>query len=264
MRDTTAYQHAIINERHALLDTENLTLWQSVGLQIDTGTGLLNDKINSPHGHRAAAQHSCNALFWILTKIVNFMADGDRVIFDTRQVHDAGSPIGVSQQTLLEKWHQLNTELEMWQKCLPDPFTSAARVTPTTNLRVRVFTEIWFHIAMCASAMQFYHMACILLLINKPHESTARRSTIATRLNSYISIAEEVRVHAREICGISASKPKDAVRVYSVQPLFVAGQCLENEVERSSVLDMLNSIQTDTGWATQYRVNQLKYEWGWS
>ena len=40
--------------------------------------------------------------------------------------------------------------------------------------------------------MQHYHMARILLLVNKPHETTMRRSTIAHRLNSYRSIEEKI------------------------------------------------------------------------
>ena len=47
--------------------------------------------------------------------------------------------------------------------------------------------------------MQHYHMARILLLVNKPHESTMRRSTIANRLNSYRSIGEEIVNHCYEI-----------------------------------------------------------------
>ena len=47
--------------------------------------------------------------------------------------------------------------------------------------------------------MQHYHMARILLLVNKPHESTMRRSTIANRLNSYRSIEEEIVSHCYEI-----------------------------------------------------------------
>lgn len=42
--------------------------------------------------------------------------------------------------------------------------------------------------------MPHYHIAQILLLVNKPHETSMRRSTstIAHRLNSYLSIEEEI------------------------------------------------------------------------
>lgn len=38
--------------------------------------------------------------------------------------------------------------------------------------------------------MQHYHMAQILLLVEKSHETTMRQSTIASRLNSYRLIEE--------------------------------------------------------------------------
>ncbi len=51
----------------------------------------------------------------------------------------------------------------------------------------------------CAATMQHYHMARILLLVNKPHETTMRRSTITSRLNSYRSIEEDIIFHCYEI-----------------------------------------------------------------
>lgn len=51
---------------------------------------------------------------------------------------------------------------------------------------------------MCASTMQNYHMAQILLLTNKPHESTARKTTVTQRLRSYSLIANKLDImHAK-------------------------------------------------------------------
>lgn len=47
--------------------------------------------------------------------------------------------------------------------------------------------------------MQQYHMTHILLLVNKPHETTMRRSTVTSRLKSYRLIEEEVIFHCYEI-----------------------------------------------------------------
>ena len=106
-------------------------------------------------------------------------------------------------------------------------------------------------------------MAKIILLINKPHETTARRITIAGRLKSYQSIAEEVNFHSREICGIALSRPEGSVRAFSIQALFVAGNCLSDTREREIVLDLLRAIEKELGWATQYRCQQLLKVWGW-
>ena len=64
--------------------------------------------------------------------------------------------------------------------------------------------------------------------------------------------------------GIACSRPEASVRVHSTQPLFVAGQCLTHYSERKVVVDLLRSIETDLGWATEYRVEQLIKEWGWA
>ena len=106
-------------------------------------------------------------------------------------------------------------------------------------------------------------MARIILLINKPHETTARRISIACRLKSYQLISEEINYHSREICGIALSRPEGSVRAFSIQPLFVAGNCLSKDEERQIVLDLLRSIEKDLGWATQYRCQQLLKLWGW-
>ena len=107
-------------------------------------------------------------------------------------------------------------------------------------------------------------MARILLLINKPHESTSRRNTITWRLQSYRSIETEIGYHSREILGIALSRPDGSVRINSLQPLFVSGQCVTDSRERRVAIRMLRAIEADLGWATEYRVQQLLKEWGWN
>lgn len=105
-------------------------------------------------------------------------------------------------------------------------------------------------------------MARILLLVNKPHESTARQTTVANRLTSYRKIDAEVRHHSHEICGIALGRPEGSVRIHQVQPLFVAGQSMQDNRERRIVLDILRAIEADLGWATDYRMRQLLKDWG--
>lgn len=128
--------------------------------------------------------------------------------------------------------------------------------------------------------MQQYHMTRILLLVNKPHETTMRRSTVTNRLKSYRLIEEEVIFHCYEIwyvariltstnplhlnptSGIALSRPEASVRIHQTQPLFVAGQCLTQSHERHLVLELLRGIEMDLGWATEYHVQQLLKDWG--
>ena len=111
--------------------------------------------------------------------------------------------------------------------------------------------------------MQCYHMTRILLLINKPHESTAGKSSVASRINSYRAIEKEIRKHSYKIVGIALSQPEDSVRIHHVQPLFVAGQCLTNDQDRRVILDLLGKVETDLGWPTAYRVKRLLRDWAW-
>lgn len=213
----------------------------------------------------------CNALIWILSKIVNFISSGDNLNLDNHRAVDSG-PLGVSQQVLLERWYRLDAELDAWFNGLPDTFKPCARIEPSRVSHyhpaeeakdLTTLQEVWHSIPMCASTMQHYHMARILLLINKPHESTSRRSTITLRLQSYRSIEAEIGFHSREIVGIGLARPDGSVRIHSLQPLFVAGQCLTDARERRVTIRLLRAVESDLGWATEYRVQQLLKEWGW-
>ncbi|RAH77386.1 Zn(II)2Cys6 transcription factor [Aspergillus japonicus CBS 114.51] len=264
------YLAAFINESQTRLNTDDLVLWTEAGLQIDSQGFVRSSNTNASgyfDGDDVIKEDMiCNGLVWILSKIVNFISAGDKV-----QVNHPGSlntgPLGLSQQALLERWIRLEAELDAWYNGLPDIFHPCARTEPVAKDGEKADTgalsEIWYSIPMCSSAMQHYHMARILLLINKPHASTSRRSTITDRLNSYRSIENDIRFHSREIVGIAMACPTGSVRINSLQPLFVSGQCLIDAAERRAVLHLLQGIETELGWATDYRVNQLLREWGW-
>lgn len=42
----------------------------------------------------------------------------------------------------------------------------------------------------------------------------------------------------------------------------MAGQCLTEAGERRVVVDLLQGVERDLGWATGYRVRQLREQWG--
>ena len=217
-----------------------------------------------------------NGLVFLMSKLVNYIAAGES-LFPRPAGHrseedqvDEPMEIGISQKTLLERWCEMQNEIDVWYNGLPVTFKPCARVKPppsALHLKREVldtgFCEVWYAMPMCASTMQNFHMARILLLINKPHETTARRSTVANRLKSYRSIEAEIRYHSHEICGISLSRLDASTRLNSLQPLFVAGQCLTEPSARRLILGLLRSIESDLGWATEYRVQQLLKEWGW-
>lgn len=259
----------VINETHTRLNTEDLVLWTEAGLQLDSGGFVRASKhaAGYPEGDGVMKEDLIsNALVWILSKIVNFISTSNQVMNENGPVGP-----GIGQQALLERWYRLEAELDAWYNGLPETFRPCARIEPSgqphhttrSGDETSLIPEIWHTIPMCGSAMQHYHMARILLLVNKPHESMGRRNTITNRLNSYRSIENDIRYHSREILGISLSRPDGSVRIHSLQALFVSGQCLTDHSERRIVIRLLRGVETDLGWATEYRVNQLLREWGW-
>ncbi|TAQ88664.1 hypothetical protein B7494_g3036 [Chlorociboria aeruginascens] len=266
---------AFINESPTRLNTEDFDLWRAAGLLLDeNGFVVASNGDDTQYPDPLAIMQEdmiSNALIWLMSKIINYLASGDSI--DSVFPQDRASPVGVigiNQMILLERWSELEKELDIWYQGLPDTFVPCARLPPICDGSVHpdspraVFSEIWYSIPMCASTMQSYHMARILLLINKPHESTARRSTVSDRLRSYRSIEMETRHHSHEICGIALARYEASVRIHQVQGLFVAGQCLTDTRERRIILDLLRGIETDLGWATDYRVQHLLREWGWN
>ncbi|KAL1982656.1 hypothetical protein VTN96DRAFT_1026 [Rasamsonia emersonii] len=261
------YLAAFINECQTRLNTDDLVLWTEAGLQVDSA-GFVRPS-NTGEDDVMKEDMISNALIWILSKIVNFIAAGDNIHVGPNSNPIDEGPLGVKQQVLLERWYRLQAELDAWYNGLPDTFRPCARIEPSRGPQDASdaddcpFPEVWYSIPMCASTMQHYHMARILLLINKPHESTARRTTVTNRLKSYRSIESEIRYHSQEICGISMSRPDGSVRIHSLQPLFVSGQCLTEPRERRTIIRLLRGIEADLGWATEYRVKQLLKEWEW-
>lgn len=262
---------ALINETQTRLDTEDLPMWKDAGLSIDEN-GFIKPSNVSAHGlpegpHVMKEDMIANALIWIMGKIVNFAVAADTGPSEGRHIWE-----GINAAAMHEKWVELKTHLENWYAGLPDSFKPCAQLHPSmipSRLASKygddgpVFTEIWYNIPMCASTMQSYHMARMLMLLNMPQHSTFRKTTFHKRLTGYRSITQEIEAHALAICGIASSRPDSAVRIHSVQPLFTAGQSLNTVAEKKGLLRMLREIERDTGWATQYRVRRLCEDWEW-
>lgn len=168
---------------------------------------------------------------------------------------------GNSQHSLFAKWARLSYEMEVWFNGLPETFMPSA-IIPVhpygTNL-----TEVWSSIPVCTATIMTWHMAQVLILVNKPPDVPTRRPTIAERMKSYRNIGQEIAFHSRQILGLCLARPDPSVRIHALQPIFVAGQMSYETGERKVVVDLLRGVEMDLGWATEYRVQQLLQEWGW-
>ena len=211
----------VINECQTRLNTDNLQLWTEAGLLLSED-GLVAPSNTAQGGLPADGEMKedliSNALVWLSSRLCNFIAAGEGLnpvpAGDRSETprEDVPGEFGVSQKALLERWRCLRREFDAWYEGSPTTFKPSARIKsklqrpftdvpilPPTKHRDNPFDEIWYSIPMCGATMMHYHMGRILLLINKPHESTARRSTIGSRLKSYRDIEDEIVHHCYEI-----------------------------------------------------------------
>ncbi|GKZ81212.1 hypothetical protein AnigIFM56816_005724 [Aspergillus niger] len=202
-----------------------------------------------------------NALIWIISKIINFITSGDGITpGDFENPRGQRPCFGTTQEELLARWKRLDIELRAWYDTLPRSFTPCARS--------RLFLSNAVPIPRTASAPAAANVATnttstdtidaiiftVPIINGNPVDSN---STIAL----YRRIAELAVCHAREICGISLGGLPDGILPHTVQPLFVAGQCFEQDSERQLVVDLLQQVECDSGWATKYRIQDLQRQW---
>lgn len=253
---------AFISETQMRLDPKDIRLWRNAGLATDVDGFLIPSGPFDIHATADIEEDTrSNELTWLLGKIANIITSGDALVPENYALPAGQRPlVGVTQEHLLDRWMLVATELQVWRDRLPGSFTPSARIICSLlpgDKNLGKFEQIWYEAPICAATMQSYHMACILLLVNQPHESTAVRSTVSARLKSYRGIESEALYHARELCGISLASPPDPVRINSVQPLSVAGQVFHEEDDLHVVLDLLSGIEADLGWTTRHHTSNI-------
>lgn len=244
------YLAAFINHTKTRLDTNDLGLWRAAGLHIEEDEEILSDDltstIRSPKQSAIREDMLSNKLVWFLSKLMNQLAT---------------NPNG--QQDKAAIWVSLEKELERWHRSLPNTFSPAGRLEPdpkSANPARSLFAESFYSIPLCAVTMQHYHFAQVMLLLHKPRENS---NSVRDQLRRYKEIPDKIAYHCKEICAIALGRPPGYVRIHMLQPLFIAGQCLESADERNVILGLLRGIESDLGWATQYRVRELLAEWNW-
>ncbi|KXS94643.1 hypothetical protein AC578_2244 [Pseudocercospora eumusae] len=243
------YQAAYLNRQTTLLDTDDMALWNSCGLEVQQDGSLYNSPEHikdDPRHCRVLAELVAHTLLWIVLRVMNYLAS------------DENSTARQSQ------WEQLSRQLDHWYGNLPATFQPVAQIRHPASGRTSrsQLTEAFFSIDVCAASMQLYHFARILLLLHRP--INVERSAFRNRLKAYREVSTEAIRHAHEIVGIALGRPQPAIRVEMLLPLSTAGACLEENDERKVVLELLRAIEKDTGCATGLRCQELIQEWGWT
>ncbi|KAK0814146.1 hypothetical protein LTR75_004315 [Friedmanniomyces endolithicus] len=246
---------AWINRRRTYLDTEDLDIWRSCGLQLQDDGALYADPLDlqiDTAQCRQTIQLVSHTLIWLLLRVTNYLAqDSHRTL---------------AQQ--LEMWNTLNTQLDAFNANLPESFQPCAQIRAPPPTREQLesdlgycqFTEVFFSSLSSASSIQLYHFARLLLLLNRPREPDRKG---INRLQAYREVSSEATRHAREIVGVALGRPAPAVRVEMLLPLYIAGGCLEADEEKNVVLGIMCDIEKETGCSTEVTVRSLMDEWGW-
>ena len=269
-----AYGISVIHGKRTRLEIHDFIMWRKMGISL-CPKGILQVGDHSFHPEHDLDQLDliANTMVWLLCRIVNFVASCN----DSLEYLESED----SKNT----WDQLKTELEIWHDALPRLFQPCSRVdisekdTSTgwgnccNHGKALIRHETWYSDSMCASTMQSYHMAQIMLTLHKPrtqqsrsivassHSDPPRRNLFVDALSELKHTSATLEKHAIEICAIAMSRPEEAARIHMLQPLYLAGRCLENLSDRATVVRLIDGIEDELGWHAKYRVEALLDEW---
>jgi len=118
---------AFINNTSTRLDTGDLAMWQSAGLHISE-TGFIVPSNDPTRYEPMQDDMVCNALIWLVMKLVNFIAAGDDL-----PENSTSFGLSIGQKQLLEYWEGLERQLEAWYEGLPDGFRPSATTWPDAS-----------------------------------------------------------------------------------------------------------------------------------
>ncbi|KAI6465841.1 hypothetical protein MCOR17_004957 [Pyricularia oryzae] len=153
---------------------------------------------------------------------------------------DSGSP------NLAGRWEELAGAVETWYERRPQEMEPVF----TVGTGDTTFPTLLFSNPAAISGNQVYHTAALLLLQYRPP-----RARLPPK-------SRYLLWHARRIIGISLSNTHHGCWTNSLQPIWIAGRCLSSPEEHRVILDLLARIETESGWATKWRADDLREWWG--
>ncbi|KAL6162238.1 hypothetical protein ACJQWK_11180 [Exserohilum turcicum] len=252
---------AYINQTRTRIDTENFIMWKQAGLPIDD-QGFLNNSESgncTSLGFGGTSRESllCNSLTWLMARLANFLASLNQLPLEANVARS-----GMFNETPSKSWWSLQRQFQVWHESLPvtfRPSTTGSDLFHTLGPQSvadpkPTISEAWCSTPLCASAEQLYHMSQILL-------HNCGRHIMNAQPKACHAICAVCKMHSRKIIGISLAHVDGAVRINSVQPLFVAGLCLDELIERRVLINLLRRIEKDFGWSTEARVYQMLQQW---
>lgn len=269
------------NRSFSRLDPKDTQLWSASGIcptliSVSVSTVVDGDiPFFDPswcENEHAASQ----CLIWLTLKVIDFIAprhceseSGTSVsLHKTPPIPIRSpdrSPQSIYGRDKSQEWALLHNLLQEWRKNLPITFRPYASISLdlTAENESTSFEKVFFTMPIVAAAMQMYHFAQVLLLLNRPldQESNLNPSKL---LKIFHQTYRDANYHSRQICGIALGNPHLSVKKQMIPSLHLSGLCFDKDSDRQVVLGILRDINTDTNVSTEKQIRELCSEWGWN
>lgn len=145
------------------------------------------------------------------------------------------------------RWRRLFDNIQDWFDTRP------REMLPVMAMSAKVcgspFPTVLYSNPAAISGNHFAHTAAILMLQRKPRDLALRK-------------VRSILWHARQICGIALSNDHHGAWTNTVQPIWIAGKLMSHPQEHDAIVCLLQRIERETGWATQWRIDDLMEHWG--
>ncbi|ENH62169.1 MOSC domain-containing protein 1, mitochondrial [Fusarium oxysporum f. sp. cubense race 1] len=212
---------------------------------------------------------ACRTLLWIILRILDCVVSDGQV----SEGQQANGRVHQRCRTTCHQgmgtapWEQVDEYLRNWYMALPDTFEPCLRAPQPfpalASSSIRAPLQGFF-IAnpMGATALPLYHFSRILFLLHSHVTDEAFNSaTGSRRIKIYRQFSRQVNHHAVEICSAAAGQPPPAAQMHLIQPLYLAGLCLDSQEQRSIIKGLLVDLQRQTGFPTERVLKQLEEGW---
>ncbi|KAH8883493.1 hypothetical protein GQ53DRAFT_752966 [Thozetella sp. PMI_491] len=193
--------------------------------------------------HSLTPDELCTRIVFLAAKCVEYSAGAGE-----NGANSAGEMPGIAQR--IARGQELLRDIEQWYSILPSQFqplcasrrqeaassTSSANVPkggPALSVSLEaMFPPIWVHPPSHAAAIQTFHFARIVVLLNQP---------ILGGIQSYRSQRKLLDESVQTICGIASTHTSDdaASAFVNVQATYAAGLCVEARERQAALLQLL-------------------------
>jgi hypothetical protein len=187
--------------------------------------------------------HACYAVY-LCGHVLGLLAH--RAQLASRVGASPASDIDKTSTGYVTRWNQLWSCIDDWYRYRPDEMLPVMTVNSSSD----PFPKILYSNPAAISGNQLYHTASILMLQHKPPNITITPKP------------QSIFKHARQVCAISISNGHHGAWTNAIQPLWIAGQWMSHPSEQKAILRLLDRIESETGWGTKWRAEDLKEFWG--